>query len=183
MIKRIRSLLLRPLAALSVIALISACTSAQPATGNDMLNIYLVRHAEKQTGSNPELTPAGAERAERLAHILAGEPVTEVWSTDTRRTKATATPTADAFGLDVQLYDPEDVSGMADRLREKTGVVLVVGHSNTVPGLAGQVSRKSPDPIFNEADYESLYRIEIDASGYAVSYLLSYDALEAALTD
>jgi broad specificity phosphatase PhoE len=168
---------------LFVALLASACTLPQTASADDMLNLYLVRHAEKQAGQDPALTEAGVARSERLARILADVPVAEVWSTDTRRTRHTALPTAEASGLEVRIYDPEDVAAMAGRLRNKTGAILVVGHSNTVPGLAGEIARGHPDADFNEADYESLYRIEIDKSGNAVSYLLSYDALERDLAD
>ena len=48
--------------------------SAQPAT------FILVRHAEKGPGADPELTPEGQRRAQRLADRLASQPVRAVYA-------------------------------------------------------------------------------------------------------
>jgi broad specificity phosphatase PhoE len=120
----------------------------------------LVRHAEK-TGSErlSELTPAGTERAKRLATHLADAPVKAVYSTDYTRTKATAQPTASSHQLDVQLYmsDQLDSLSQALKVRHKDAVVLVVGHSNTTPALANSLIGKEKFLPIDEADYSQMY--------------------------
>ena len=93
------------LAALSFLAL-GACASAP--TPPDT-TIYLVRHAEKQAGDNPDLTVVGRARADILSRELQDAGLTEVWSTDTIRTIETAKPTATRAGH-YAIYDAADTS-------------------------------------------------------------------------
>lgn len=108
--------------------------------------ILLVRHAEKATDANEASVPlseAGTARAVRLAEMLRSAGVTAVYATDTVRARKTAEPLAKAAGLEVRIYAPKDAAGksapriLLDRLEkeEPRGVVLVVGHSNTVPEI------------------------------------------------
>jgi phosphohistidine phosphatase SixA len=138
-------------------------TAAYPAT------IYVVRHAERSADppDDPHLSEEGRRRALRLSTMLGGEKLTAVLSTDTRRTRETAEPVANAAGVEVGIYDPRDPTSL-DRLLatpELDGeAVLVVGHSNTVPviveGLAGGVV----DPI-DDDEYDRLYRLDADGGG------------------
>lgn len=108
--------------------------------------ILLVRHAEKATDANEPAVPlseAGTARAARLAEMLKAAGVTAVYATDTVRARKTGEPLAKAAGLEVRIYAPKDADGksapriLLDRLKkeEPRGVVLVVGHSNTVPEI------------------------------------------------
>jgi len=108
--------------------------------------ILLVRHAEKATDANEASVPlseAGTARAARLAEMLRSAGVTAVYATDTVRARRTAEPLAKAAGLEVRIYAPKDADGksapriLLDRLQkeEPRGIVLVVGHSNTVPEI------------------------------------------------
>lgn len=105
--------------------------------------IFVLRHAEKQSPSDDRsvlLSEAGRARARRLADLLRDTGVTAIFSTDTERTRATVEPLARALKLEVQLYTPRDEHGqLSPQLLIKRlpadGVVLVVGHSNTVPDL------------------------------------------------
>ena len=108
--------------------------------------ILLVRHAEKATDANEASVPlseAGTARAAHLAEMLRSAGVTAVYATDTVRARKTAEPLAKAAGLEVRIYAPKDADGksapriLLDRLKkeEPRGVVLVVGHSNTVPEI------------------------------------------------
>ena len=108
--------------------------------------ILLVRHAEKATDANEASVPlseAGTARAARLAEMLRSAGVTAVYATDTVRARKTAEPLAKVAGLEVRIYAPKDADGkstpriLLDRLKKEDprGVVLVVGHSNTVPEI------------------------------------------------
>jgi phosphohistidine phosphatase SixA len=108
--------------------------------------IILVRHAEKAADANEASVPlsaAGCERAERLARMLASAGVTAVYATETDRAKQTAEPLARALKLDVRTYSPRDSAGalapqiVIDKMRkdDPSGVVLIVGHQNTVPNI------------------------------------------------
>ena len=72
---------------LLALCLMTACASAPaPAAPGDtsadaaaVVRLFLVRHGEKETGTDPALTPEGAARARALAERLKDEGVTEVW--------------------------------------------------------------------------------------------------------
>ncbi|HEY1253103.1 MAG TPA: phosphoglycerate mutase family protein [Thermoanaerobaculia bacterium] len=103
--------------------------------------IFVVRHAEKVSSSDERLSEAGQQRAVRLAKMLMDAGVSAIYSTDTPRTRGTVQPLADALKLQVQIYDvgsqKVDAKAFARRLRQQhvDQVVLVVGHSNTVPEI------------------------------------------------
>lgn len=123
----------------------------------------LVRHAEKATDDprDPALTPAGHQRAERLARLLADRPLAAVYATDYRRTRQTAQPAAAGHGLDVTIYDaglsPDE---FAQRLRRRHhgDTILVVGHSNTIPEIMSQLCECMAHPL-EEDDYGDLFEI------------------------
>ena len=146
---------------------LAACASVPE---SDSETIYLVRHAEKVTGdalsalpdpSDPPLTEAGAERAALLAERLSNAGIERVWSTDTIRTRETAQPLADRLGLAVELYDASDLVAFAAALKEDGRTVLVVGHSNTTPGLAEALGSDPGAPIVEATEYDRLYVIDV----------------------
>src|SRR6476659_2641000 len=108
--------------------------------------VFVVRHAEKQIDSNEPSVPlseAGQARAKRLAAVLGRSGVTAIYSTDTVRTLATAEPLARALKISVRKYSAAGPDGRTDlrplvrRMKSENpqDVVLVVGHSDTVPPL------------------------------------------------
>jgi phosphohistidine phosphatase SixA len=103
---------------------------------------YVIRHAGKETGSqgtmmasnDPPLSEAGGLRAEKLKEILADKKITNVFATNTVRAKSTAQPTANHFGVAIQVYSKTD-SLFFDHLKKLRGNALIVGHSNTVKNI------------------------------------------------
>lgn len=126
-----------------VLIVLGACL-ALPAAAYAQKAVLLVRHAEKRSETDERLTDAGRGRAARLAAMLKDAGVGAIYSTDTERTIGTVKPLADALKLPVQIYETAGGAGrqidsgpFVERLRRQNGndVVLVVGHSNTVPAL------------------------------------------------
>lgn len=136
--------------------------------------LFLVRHAEKETGPDPVLTLAGEARADALAERLAEEGVTEIWSTATRRTESTARPLAEALGLTVQIYDPSALSTLADQIANTPGVKLVVGHSNTTDALAALIGAEPGPAIDDAAEFDRLYVIAITDDHQIISTIERY---------
>lgn len=99
--------------------------------------VLLVRHAERAPSpmsDDPPLTDAGRARAERLATLLAAADVRAVFTTRFRRTQETAQPLADRLRLaPIVASDPEQL--LAELRTRGNETVLVVGHSDTVPGV------------------------------------------------
>ena len=152
----IRALLFSILVLVAPLAGSAAAEEASPTT------IFLVRHAEKEAGRDPALTPDGAARAARLATQLADAGIKIIYSTDTKRTRETAAPLAEKLGLEITLYDPYDLPGFAEHLKAAPKTALVVGHSNTTPQLVVLLGGEAtPIP---ETDYERLYCVDGDST-------------------
>ena len=106
--------------------------------------VILVRHAEKADASaDPVLSDEGQARAAALAAALADAGPDHVFTSPLQRTQLTAAPTATAHGLRIEPVSLDGggaahIAAVAERVRAapENAVVLVVGHSNTVPLIA-----------------------------------------------
>lgn len=155
---------------LAALLVLGACGSAddrvaEPVAQATAHQVFLVRHAEKQSGDNPSLTDAGEQRAETLAVLLSNEGITHIHSTDYKRTLETAAPLAARTGIEVTLYDPRDLAAFADELIATPGRHLVVGHSNTTPQLAEALGGEPGSEINEASEYDRLYVITLSGSG------------------
>ena len=118
---------------------------------------FIVRHAEKGSGSNPSLTTAGQARADELARVLGGVHLDATFSTNYNRTKETAQPTATDQGVDVKIYNNNAQVKTTVLGNESYRNVLVVGHSNTAPGMANLLLGQNMFPDLGENDFDNLY--------------------------
>ena len=146
---------------------IALCTMhpACAASPDGAFVFYLVRHAEKAfIPDDPPLSGAGRQRSERLAAGLADRNIKSIWSSDYKRTRATAAPLANRLGLEVEIYDPRSQAEFADRLVAGGENVLVVGHSNTIPQLAALLCHCEVAPI-RETEYGRMFVITVDRHG------------------
>jgi broad specificity phosphatase PhoE len=128
--------------------------------------IYLVRHAEKDPTpgvADPLLTPAGQARAQALAKKLASKHPVALFTTDTRRTRATLAPLALATHLTPLVYSPKEADAFAIRLyKEYPGhTVVVVGHSNTLLPLLAALGVKAPMLEIKDEEYGYLFKVEL----------------------
>ena len=136
----------------------------------DVTVVILVRHAEKVDNSaDPELSAAGMERARVLVESVRRAKVTSIITTQLRRTRATAEPTATALGLTPEVIattGANHVREVADAVRARSGgVVLIVGHSNTVPAIISELGASVP-PIC-DSEYDNLYILTLPRDGPA----------------
>lgn len=134
--------------------------------------IYIVRHAEKapQLGNNSDvsLSSDGQQRAQTLRSILAGKKIKQVYSTNTIRTKSTAQPTADHFGLSISTYGPRPDTAFINLLKASKKNILVVGHSNTVDDIANMLTGEKVVPgDLNESEFDNLYVIRRTGKKFA----------------
>jgi broad specificity phosphatase PhoE len=125
--------------------------------------IYLVRHAEKVTTKDvkdPGLTAIGKFRALNIAKQLSEVGITKIFSTKYNRTMQTAQPLADFLDIQIEYYDPRQLTEFADKIKKMQGNFLIVGHSNTTPQLTQLLSSKDVKPI-HEGEYDNLYQVII----------------------
>jgi broad specificity phosphatase PhoE len=155
-----------------------------PAFANAQRAAFIVRHAEKAIDSNEPsvpLSPAGAERARRLASMLKDAGIAAIYSTDFVRTRATVEPLAEILKLPIQIYAPKDAQGkptaapLLDQItrRNKNDVVLVVGHSDTVPVLIESLKIAQRVEIA-AGEYDNLFLVLPGAAGGPLLLRLRY---------
>ncbi len=133
--------------------------------------IYIVRHAEKETGidmatmkpsTDPPLSPAGQERALKLKQVLGSENIKHIYSTGTLRTISTARPLKELYlGMSIQIYSSkmDSMDTFIQRIKNiRKGNVLIVGHSNTVDDLANKIAGSAVVPgDLKDSDYNNLF--------------------------
>jgi len=126
--------------------------------------IFFVRHAEKviDESDNPELNNRGKERAEKLSFILEKSGITKIYSTDYKRTKDTVKPLADKLELKILLYDPANKKFLKELLSENKGTsIIIVGHSNTIPGMINEVLNSDSYDQLDDNEYDKLFIVNI----------------------
>jgi broad specificity phosphatase PhoE len=159
----------------SAVGILLLLAFAWPAVAHAQKLVIVVRHAERADGgagtasmtgapADPLLSAAGEARAARLAGLLAESGITAIFATEFKRTQDTAKPIAAKLGLTTQTVKAADTAGLLAKLKagHASDVVLVVGHSNTMPeiikGLTGR------DVTVADAQYDDLF-VLVPASG------------------
>ncbi|MGI9236948.1 MAG: phosphoglycerate mutase family protein [Woeseiaceae bacterium] len=146
--------------------------------------VIFVRHAEKEAlpAEDPGLSVAGERRAIELARqlvdadVVPGIGVDAIYSTPFRRTVETAKPVADALDLQIMTYDAADTEIFLESvIRDYKGkIILVVGHSNTVPQMIGNMGASKNVPPIAEAEYDNIYLVSIPWFGKTKTIRLRY---------
>src|SRR5438309_4439928 len=93
--------------------------------------VYVMRHLQKDAGDDPGLSTEGRANAERLAGWFGTDAPRAIYVSSTRRARETAAPLARKLHIEPKEYAPADVAGLVARVRQESGTVLIVGHSNT----------------------------------------------------
>jgi broad specificity phosphatase PhoE len=134
--------------------------------------VILVRHAEKVDASaDPLLSEAGQRRAFDLAVALGDADLTHVLTSPLQRTVLTGRLAAEAHAINPEVISFEGgteahVRRVADRIRAlpDDSVVLVVGHSNTVPLIAAALGETGPSEM-RDCEYDRLTVISVEDDG------------------
>jgi len=131
--------------------------------------IIFVRHAEKElnAGDNPGLSDAGRRRVVELtrqlvnADVVAG--IDAIYATPFRRTQETAQPLAEALNVPINNYDAADRETVLETIlkNHKGQIILVVGHSDTLPELIANLGASKNVPPIDEFEYDNIYIISI----------------------
>lgn len=144
--------------------------------------IIFVRHAEKSSlpENDPALSIAGRRRVAELTRQLADADVVAgidaIYSTPFRRTQETARPLSDELNIPINTYDAADTEQVLETiLKEHKGkIILVVGHSNTVPVLIANLGASKNVPEIAESEYDNIYIISIPWFGKTKTIRLRY---------
>jgi broad specificity phosphatase PhoE len=138
------------------LVLFLAAALSTPSIAHSQQAVIVVRHGEKFSETDERLTEAGHARAARLAVMLRDAGVSAIYSTDTERTRDTVKPLADASKLPIRTYDK--VAPMIETLRKEhtNDVVLVAGHTNTIPGILKALGCAGDFKIASD-EYDNLF--------------------------
>jgi len=165
------SMLLAVFGAVGVFAYFA--TFSRPVT-----TVILVRHAEKNNepdNPNPNLSPAGHERAQELARLLSNAGVTAIYASQYVRTQQTVQPTANQMRLPVVQIDARNTDELVQQISTKNrgGVVLIAGHNNTVPAAIAALGGGS-FPVIPENEFDNMFIVTIYRFGKAKVVKLKY---------
>ena len=110
--------------------------------------IFIIRHAEKETGKDPALTPAGNTRAGDLMRALQNEGIQKIYVSQFKRTQNTADSMRIQSGINTVQYSADTLCDKLINSIMENGdfgkTILIIAHSNTIP----QIIRK-----FGVTDY------------------------------
>lgn len=161
---------------LTLIAAILFCSGALA----QEKTIILVRHVEKDTAAtadkkDPELSDAGKERAMKLVTATKKYKFDEIYSTDFKRTRGTAEPTATKRKKAIQTYDASKPQELVDKIMaSKNDKFLVVGHSNTIPQLANLIGKRMVFRDLLDTEYSVIWVVKMKNGVVEKIEILSY---------
>lgn len=140
--------------------------------------VIVVRHAEKNIESNnpnPDLSPAGQARAQELGRVIGKAGVTAIYATQFRRTQQTVQPLATAFGLPITELNARNTAelGRQISLNNRGGVVVVAGHSDTVPKIIAELGGEN-FPDIPDSEYDNMFVVTVYRYGQAKVVKLKY---------
>ncbi len=144
--------------------------------------IIFVRHAEKElnVGEDPGLSDAGRRRVAELTRQLVDSDVVAgidaIYATPFKRTQETAQPLAEALDVPINTYDAADRETVLETIlkNHKGKIILVVGHSDTLPELIANLGASKKVPPIVEMEYDNLYIISIPWFGKTKTIRLRY---------
>ncbi len=135
------------------------------------LTVILLRHAEKDVSvgadkSDPDLTLAGKQRAERLAQTLEKYKPDLIYSTNYKRTKSTVLPLSETidvrYKIPIRIYQFDKLEELAEQIfKSKARAVVVVGHYDTTPALANLLVKQEKYKPLDDAEFDKIWVIKI----------------------
>jgi broad specificity phosphatase PhoE len=131
--------------------------------------IIFFRHAEQTSHdeADPPLSEAGQKRVAELtrqlvdADVVAG--IDAIYSTPYIRSLETARPLADQLDLPINSYAADDTEEILDTIlkNHKGKIILVIGHSNTIPVLIANLGASKKVPAIAQYEFDNIYIISI----------------------
>ena len=142
---------------------------------NDCSTFYLIRHAEKvrtnKSDRDPKLNEKGILRAFNWKEYFLDKDITKIYSTNYKRTLETVKPIQEAIGLTAILYSPSSID-YKDFISSNEGeVVLIVGHSNTIPNFVNELINDQVYDQIDDLNNSNLYVVNLCDSSLSHSLI------------
>ena len=132
---------------------------------NDCSTFYLIRHAEKvrtnKSDRDPALNEKGIIRALNWKEYFIDKDISKIYSTNYKRTIETVKPLQEAMGLATILYSPSSIDYKDFISSNKGEIVLVVGHSNTIPNFVNELINEQVYTQIDDLNNSNLYIVNM----------------------
>ena len=142
---------------------------------NDCSTFYLIRHAEKvrinKTDRDPALNEKGIIRAFNWRDFFIDKDISKIYSTNYKRTLETVKPIEVATGLTAILYSPSSIDYENFISSNKGEIVLVVGHSNTIPDFVNELINDQVYSQIDDLNNSNLYIVSLCDSSISHSLI------------
>jgi broad specificity phosphatase PhoE len=158
----------RVFAALAVLHVLLGMTdraSAQKA-------VIVIRHDEQEQDhaklaglEDRDIPPSKARetRADALAFVLGDAGVTAIYTSEAVRTQMTARPLASKLGITPRALGADTLRHLGER--NPKDVVLIVGHSDTVPRIIDALRGRPSGVELGDDEFDSLFILQRTADG------------------
>ena len=146
-----------PAAGIGALSLAAVMATTTPALAQKA--VIVVRHAERlDSSTDSPLSAAGEQRAQALARTASRAGVTAIFVTQFQRTQKTAAPLAAQLKLTPMVETANTTAPLVERIRRDhaNDVVLIVGHSNTVPEIIKGFGATQPVTIQDD-EFDALF--------------------------
>ena len=148
---------------------------------DDCVEVYLIRHAEKDRSDplnkNPHLNEKGIERSLLWNGYFENKGVNSIYSTNYNRTIETVLPVSIAKGIKPIIYSASNINYESFLKKEKGNTVIVVGHSNTIPGFVNKLVEDDYYKQINDTVNSNLYIVK-KCSEEISHYVIQIDSLQ-----
>ena len=126
--------------------------------------IYIVRHAEKEAGSDPVLTAAGNNRAGDLMRSLQNEGIQKIYVSQYKRTQNTADSMRIQLNINTVQYAADTLcDNLINSIMEHGDfgkTILIIAHSNTIPQIIRKFGVKDyPYGDLPDNEFDNLFVI------------------------
>ena len=142
---------------------------------NDCSTFYLIRHAEKvrtnKSDRDPALNEKGIIRALNWKEFFIDKDISKIYSTNYKRTHETVKPIKEALGLNTILYSPSNIDYKNFISSNKGEIVLVVGHSNTIPDFVNELINDQVYSQIDDLNNSNLYIVSLCDSSISHSLI------------
>ena len=126
---------------------------------------FLIRHAEKDRtdteNKNPNLNRKGKLRALKWVELFKNIEFDKIYSTNYYRTLETVMPISKKIKKEILIYNPSKINYNKFLLDNKYSKVLVVGHSNTIPGFVNGLIKKEIYSQIDDRNNSNLYIVKV----------------------
>ena len=114
---------------------------------------------------DPNLNKYGMLRAIKWQEYFSDKNISKIYSTNYKRTLETVKPIQESSDIIPIIYSPSDIDYKNFIMSNKIEVVLIVGHSNTIPDFVNGLINENVYSQIDDLNNSNLYVVNICESG------------------